>query len=116
MEKAHADGLARAIGVSNFYPDRLIDLVEHADVVPAVNQIETHPFFQRHADQEIMQEPGIQMEAWRGFAQGRNTLFADPALRAIGEATGKSVGQVVRRWLSQVATATHPNHTTPQQQ
>src|SRR3546814_7225026 len=94
MEKAHADGLDRAIGVSNFYPDRLIDLVKHADLVPAVNQIETHPFFQRHADQEIMQERGIQMEAWGGFAEGRNNLFADPALSAIGEAHGKSVGQV----------------------
>src|SRR3546814_11520804 len=99
MEKANSDGLARAIGVSNFYPDRLIDLVEHADVVPAVNQIETHPFFQRHADQEIMQERGIQMEAWGGLAEGRNNLFADPALRSEERRVGKECGSTCRyRW------------------
>ena len=108
MEKAHSEGLARAIGVSNFYPDRLVDLVEHNEVTPAVNQIETHPFFQRHADQEILRELGIQMEAWGGFAEGRNNLFADPTLTAIGEAHGKSVGQVVLRWLTQRDVVTIP--------
>src|SRR3546814_15709578 len=88
MEKAHADGLARAIGVSNFYPDRLIDLVEHAEVVPAVNQIETHPFFQRHADQDIMHRRGLQMEARGGIARGGNTLFVDPKMVATAWATG----------------------------
>jgi 2,5-diketo-D-gluconate reductase A len=108
MEQAHSEGLARAIGVSNFYPDRLVDLVEHNGVPPAVNQIETHPFFQRHADQEILRERGIQMEAWGGFAEGRNNLFADPTLAAIGEAHGKSVGQVVLRWLTQRDIVTIP--------
>jgi len=108
MEQAHAEGLARAIGVSNFHPDRLVDLVEHAEVTPAVNQIETHPFFQRHTDQEILRERGIQMEAWGGFAEGRNNLFTDPTLSAIGEAHGKSVGQVVLRWLTQRDIVTIP--------
>src|SRR3546814_21091424 len=98
MEKAHADGLARAIGVSNFYPDRLIDLVEHADVVPAVNQIETHPFFQRPADQKIMQERGIPKEAWGGLAEGRHNLFPHPALSAHAWAHGNPLRQLVPSW------------------
>jgi 2,5-diketo-D-gluconate reductase A len=108
MEQAHAEGLARAIGVSNFHPDRLVDLVEHNEVTPAVNQIEAHPFFQRHADHGILREHGIQMEAWGGFAEGRNNLFTDPTLTAIGEAHGKSVGQVVLRWLTQRGIVTIP--------
>ena len=101
MEQLLADGLTRAIGVSNFYPDRLVDLIEHNDVAPMVNQIETHPFFQRHADHESMRSHGVQMEAWGGFAEGRNNLFTDPTLTAIGDAYDKSVAQVVLRWLIQ---------------
>ena len=101
MEQLLADELTRAIGVSNFYPDRLVDLIEHNDVAPMVNQIETHPFFQRHADHETMRSHGVQMEAWGGFAEGRNTLFTDPTLTAIGDAYDKSVAQVVLRWLIQ---------------
>jgi 2,5-diketo-D-gluconate reductase A len=101
MEKLHADGLARAIGVSNFYPDRLVDLIEHNEVAPAVDQVETNPFFQRHADQEVMRAHGVQLESWGGFAEGRNNLFTDPTLTAIGDAHGKSVAQVVLRWLIQ---------------
>lgn len=101
MEQIHADGLARAIGVSNFYPDRLVDLIDHNQVTPAVNQIETHPFFQRHADQEVMGEHGVQMEAWGGFAEGRNDLFSNPLLASIGESHDKSIAQVVLRWLIQ---------------
>lgn len=101
MEQLHADGLTRAIGVSNFYPDRLVDLIEHNVVTPAVNQIETHPFFQRHADHQLMVEHGVQMEAWGGFAEGRNDLFTDPTLTAIGDGYDKSVAQVVLRWLIQ---------------
>jgi 2,5-diketo-D-gluconate reductase A len=108
METALAEGLARAIGVSNFHPDRLVDLVEHNDVTPAVNQIEAHPFHQRQTDQEILRERGIQMEAWGGFAEGRNNLFTDPMLSAIAEAHGKSVGQVVLRWLIQRDIVTIP--------
>jgi 2,5-diketo-D-gluconate reductase A len=101
MEQLHADGLIRAIGVSNFHPDRLVDLIEHNQVTPAVNQIETHPFFQRHADQEVMRANGVQIEAWGGFAEGRNNLFTDPTLSTIGETHDKSVAQVVLRWLIQ---------------
>jgi 2,5-diketo-D-gluconate reductase A len=101
MEQIHGDGLSRAIGVSNFYPDRLVDLIEHNQVTPAVNQIETHPFFQRHADHEVMREHAVQMEAWGGFAEGCNNLFTDPTLTAIGDAHDRSVAQVVLRWLIQ---------------
>jgi 2,5-diketo-D-gluconate reductase A len=92
----------------NFYPDRLIDLIEHNDVTPAVDQIETNPFFQRHADQELMRSHGVQLEAWGGFAEGRNNLFTDPTLASIGNAQGKSVGQVVLRWLIQRGIVTIP--------
>jgi 2,5-diketo-D-gluconate reductase A len=108
MEQSHADGLARAIGVANFYPDRLVDLIEHNEVTPAVDQIETNPFFQRHADQEIMRSNGVQLEAWGGFAEGRNNLFTDPTLTDIGNAHGKSVAQVVLRWLIQRGIVTIP--------
>jgi len=101
MEQLDADGLARAIGVANFYPDRLVDLIEHNEVTPAVDQIETNPFFQRHADQEVMRTHGVQIESWGGFAEGRNNLFTDPTLASIGDAHGKTVAQVVLRWLSQ---------------
>jgi 2,5-diketo-D-gluconate reductase A len=101
MEKLQAEGLTRAIGVSNFYPDRLVDLIENNEVVPAMNQIETHPYFQRHADQEVMRSRGVQIESWGPFAEGRNNLFNDPTLTAIGAAHGKSVAQVVLRWLIQ---------------
>ncbi|WP_127783641.1 aldo/keto reductase [Rhodococcus sp. X156] len=101
MERLHADGAIRAIGVSNFYPDRLVDLINHNEIPPAVNQIETHPFFQRNPDQELMESNGVQMESWGPFAEGRNHLFTDPTLTEIASATGKSVAQVVLRWLIQ---------------
>src|SRR3954454_9535786 len=101
MEQLNRDGLVKAIGVSNFYPDRLVDLIDHTDVVPAVNQIETHPFFQRTADQQVMTERGVQIESWGPLAQGRNNLFANPVLSEIAAAHGKTVAQVVLRWLIQ---------------
>jgi len=101
LEVLHAQGLARAIGVSNFHPDRLVDLANHNDIVPAVNQIETHPFFQRAEDERVMRDRGVQVESWGPFAEGRNDLFTDPTLTAIGAAHGKSVAQVVLRWLIQ---------------
>jgi len=101
MERLLAEGLARAIGLANFYPDRLVDLIEHNNVTPAVNQIEVNPFFQRDVDQELMRTHGVQMESWGGFAEGKNDLFTDPLLTAIGKAHGKSVAQVVLRWLIQ---------------
>lgn len=101
LQNLYADGRVRAIGVSNFYPDRLVDLSLHSDVTPMVNQIETHPFFQRASDQEVMDEIGTQIESWGGFAEGRNGLFANETLSEIGAAHGKSVAQVVLRWLVQ---------------
>ncbi|GAB3173214.1 aldo/keto reductase [Streptomyces incanus] len=101
LERLHGEGLVRAIGVSNFYPDRLVDLIDHNEVTPAVNQIETHPFFQRTADQDLMRERGVQIESWGPFAEGRNNLFTDPVLSKIAAAHGKSVAQVVLRWLVQ---------------
>jgi 2,5-diketo-D-gluconate reductase A len=101
MEELHQQGLARAIGVSNFYADRLVDLIAHNEITPHVNQIETHPFFQRADYQELMRERGVQIESWGPFAEGRNNLFSDPDLSEIGARHQKSVAQVVLRWLIQ---------------
>lgn len=101
MQEMHRGGLVRAIGVANFYPDRLVDLIEHNETVPAVNQIETHPFFQRVEYQKLMQERGVQVESWGPLAEGKNGIFTNPTLTAIGTAHGKSVAQVVLRWLVQ---------------
>lgn len=108
MEQLHAEGLVRAIGVANFYPDRLVDLIEHNDVTPAVNQIEVNPFFQRGVDQELMRTHRVQMESWGGFAEGKNNLFTDPLLTEIGNAHGRTVAQVVLRWLIQRDVVTIP--------
>jgi 2,5-diketo-D-gluconate reductase A len=101
MEQLHREGVIKAIGVSNFYPDRLVDLVDHNEITPAINQIETHPYFQRADYQELMRDRGVQIESWGPFAEGRNNLFFDPVLSEIGAAHGKSVAQVVLRWLIQ---------------
>jgi 2,5-diketo-D-gluconate reductase A len=101
MQQLHTEGLIRAIGVSNFHPDRLIDLIIHNEITPAVNQIETHPFYQRQAEQEFMREHGVQHESWGPFAEGKNNLFSDPILTSIANTHGKSVAQVVLRWLIQ---------------
>lgn len=101
MEELHRAGRIRAIGVSNFYPDRLVDFVLHNDIAPAVNQIEIHPFHQQGDAQAILQEYKVQAEAWGPFAEGKNGLFANDVLQAIGRKYGKSVAQVVLRWLMQ---------------
>jgi 2,5-diketo-D-gluconate reductase A len=101
MQELNREGLAQAIGVSNFPSDRLVDLIDHNEIVPAVNQIETHPFFQRTAEQQLMRERGVQIESWGPFAEGQNNLFSDPTLSEIGASRGKSVAQVVLRWLIQ---------------
>ncbi|MFI5828113.1 aldo/keto reductase [Streptomyces sp. NPDC051578] len=101
MQKLYREGRVKAIGVSNFYPDRLIDLIDHNEVTPAVNQVETHPFFQRAAEQELMRERGVRIESWGPFAEGRNDLFTHPVLGDIAKEHGKSVPQVVLRWLVQ---------------
>jgi 2,5-diketo-D-gluconate reductase A len=99
MERLYGEGLSRAIGVSNVYPDRLVDLIENNAVTPAVDQVETHPWFQRHTDQEVMRARGVQIESWGPFAEGRNDLFSNPTLAEIGAGHGKSTAQVVLRWL-----------------
>jgi 2,5-diketo-D-gluconate reductase A len=114
MQDLYGQGLTRAIGVANFYPDRLVDLIDHNEVTPAINQIETHPFFQRRSDQELMRERGVQIQSWGPFAEGRNNLFADPTLSAIGGAHGKSVAQVVLRWLLQRDVVVIPKSVRPE--
>ena len=114
MEALYAAGRARAIGVSNFHPDRLVDLIEHSEVVPAVNQIETHPFHQREVDAEVMRARGVQMESWGPFAEGKNDLFTNPLLSAIGAAHGRSVAQVVLRWLIQREIVVIPKSVKPE--
>jgi 2,5-diketo-D-gluconate reductase A len=114
MQDLHRQGLIRAIGVSNFYPDRLLDLIDHNEITPAVNQIECHPFFQRTAEQEFMRERGVRIESWAPFAQGRNSLFTDPTLSEIGAAHGRSVAQVVLRWLIQRNVVVIPRSVRPE--
>lgn len=114
MQDLHRQGLIRAIGVSNLYPDRLVDLIDHNEITPAVNQIETHPFFQRADYQELMRERGVQIESWGPLAEGRNDLFSDPTLTAIGRAHGKSVAQVVLRWLIQHEVVVIPKSVRPE--
>jgi 2,5-diketo-D-gluconate reductase A len=101
MEELHRAGKIRAIGISNFYPDRVVDFVIHNEVVPAVNQIEIHPFHQQIEAQALLQEHNVQAEAWGPFAEGKNGLFQNEVLAAIGTKHGKSIAQVVLRWLIQ---------------
>lgn len=106
MEEAHRAGKLRAIGVSNFQPDRLMDIIAFNEVKPALNQIEVNPFHQQDDSAGFMQENGVQAQAWAPFAEGRNGLFENAALTAIAARHGKSVGQVVLRWLVQRGIAT----------
>lgn len=101
MEELYRDGRVRAIGVSNFFPDRIMDLIMHHEVVPAVNQIETHPFHQQVETQKFLQENGVQIESWGPFAEGRNQIFQNEVLVSVAQAYQKSVAQVILRWLIQ---------------
>ena len=101
MEELHKEGKIRAIGLSNFYPDRLIDLIKFNEVVPAVNQVETHVFNQQVKAQEIMNKYGVQIQAWAPFAEGKNKLFSNETLKAVGDKYNKSVAQVALRYLIQ---------------
>jgi diketogulonate reductase-like aldo/keto reductase len=101
MTEAYKAGKIRAIGVSNFYPDRLIDFCQFQEVLPAVNQVETHPFQQQKAAHEIMKKYGVQHESWGPFAEGRKDMFTNPGIKAIGDKYGKSVAQVILRFLIQ---------------
>lgn len=98
MEELYQEGKIRAIGVCNFYPERLADLCLNAKVIPAVNQIECHPFFQRGKDMETMKEYGVQIEAWGPLAEGQKNIFQNETLAGIGAKYGKSVAQVILRW------------------
>lgn len=101
MEELHRAGKIRAIGISNFYSDRVVDFVLHNEIVPAVNQIEIHPFNQQADAQEILDEYAIQAEAWGPFAEGKNDLFENELLRSVSRKHGRSVAQIVLRWLVQ---------------
>ncbi len=101
LEDLYQEGKIKAIGVSNFYPDRLVDLAIFADVKPAVNQVEVNAFHQQITAQTYNEKYGVQMEAWAPFAEGKNGMFTNPELKAIGEKYGKSVAQVILRWLLQ---------------
>lgn len=101
MEQALKSGKLRAIGVSNFHPDRLMDIKAFNQMAPAVNQVEINPFHQQIDSVTFMRESGVQAEAWAPFAEGRNNLFQNEALLEIGRKHGKSVGQVVLRWIVQ---------------
>lgn len=98
MEEAYKAGTLKAIGVCNFYPNRLADLCETVEVMPAVNQVELHPFFQQENALSLMKEYGVQPEAWGPFAEGKHGIFAHPVLTAIGEKYGKTSAQVALRW------------------
>lgn len=101
MEDLHREGKIKSIGVSNFYPDRLVDIALFNEVTPAVNQIEINPFHQQFVAQEVNNKYGVQLQAWAPFAEGKNGMFDNPTLKAIGDNYGKSVAQVILRWLLQ---------------
>jgi Aldo/keto reductases, related to diketogulonate reductase len=101
LEDLYGEGLLKSIGVSNFYPDRLSDICAFNKVVPQVNQVETNPLNQQLDAQKNMEKHGVQIEAWAPFGEGRNEMFSHPVLRGIGEKYGKSVAQVILRWLVQ---------------
>ncbi|MBV4417960.1 aldo/keto reductase [Clostridium tyrobutyricum] len=101
MEELYKTGRIRAIGVANFMPDRLVDFVMNNEITPAIDQIEINPFCQRTFDQEIMKKKGVQIQSWGPFAEGQNGLFQNEILKTIGEKYGKSIAQVVLRWLIQ---------------
>lgn len=111
MEEANKTGKVRAIGVSNFYPDRFVDLAEFCEIKPAVNQMETHVFNQQRKLQEVMQEYGTELMAWGPFAEGRNDFFTNGTLAAIGVKYGKSVAQVALRFSIQRGIVVIPKST-----
>src|SRR2546423_6671319 len=101
MGELYRDGVIKAIGVSNFHPDRVMDFIVHHEVVPAVNQIETHPFHQQVETQKFLEENNVQIESWGPFAEGKNDIFRNEVLVSIASKHGKAVAQVILRWLTQ---------------
>lgn len=111
MEEAYKAGTLRAIGVSNFYPERLLDLCETVEVIPAVNQVELHPFFQQETALKLMKDYGVVPEAWGPFAEGNHGIFTHPVLTEIGGKYGKSAAQVALRWNVQRSVVVIPKST-----
>ncbi len=111
MEEAYRAGKVRAIGVSNFYPDRLVDLCRFVDVRPAVNQVETHAFRQQSEEHALMEKLGVVHESWGPFAEGRKGFFTNPVLETVGRAHGKTVAQVALRHLVQQGIVAIPKST-----
>lgn len=101
MEELYRAGHVRAIGTSNFYPDRVMDIIVHHSVVPAVNQIETHPFNQQIEAQKFLQDNGVQIESWGPFAEGRNNIFQNELLLLLAAKYQKTVAQIILGWLTQ---------------
>jgi 2,5-diketo-D-gluconate reductase A len=101
MQELYKEGRVRAIGVSNFHLDRLIDLIIHNEIVPAVNQVETHPFHQQIGTQKFLQENNVQIESWGPFAEGKNNIFYNELLASIGKKYNKTIAQIILRWLTQ---------------
>ena len=114
MEELYREGAVRAIGVSNFQPDRLVDLILHNGVLPAVNQVETHPFCQQTEAAAVMASEGVQIESWAPFAEGRNNLFGNGTLVSLAAKYRKSVAQVVLRWLIQRGVVVIPKSVRPE--
>jgi 2,5-diketo-D-gluconate reductase A len=114
MEELYEAERIRAIGVSNFHPDRLVDLIVHNQVGPAVNQVETHPFCQQVESSELMGQNGVQIQSWGPFAEGRNDIFNNPVLRGIAEDLGRTVAQVILRWLLQRGVVAIPKSVRPE--
>lgn len=100
MQELYHEGKIKAIGVSNFHPDRMMDLIINSGFTPAVNQVETHPFHQQIEDQKFLQENNVQIESWGPFAEGKNNIFHNEKLLAISAKYNKSVAQVILRWLT----------------
>lgn len=111
MEELYKEGKIRAIGVCNFYPERLTDLCLHCEVIPAVNQVELHPFFQQAEAIKNMQEFGVQPQAWGPFAEGQFGIFTHPVLSKIGAKYGKTAAQVALRWNVQRGVVVIPKST-----
>lgn len=111
MEEAYKAGKLRAIGVSNFYPDRYVDITHFAEIKPAVNQVETHVFQQQKTAMEYMKKHGTQIESWGPFAEGKNDFFTNPVLEQIGAAHGKTVAQTALRFLIQSGVVVIPKST-----
>ena len=114
METLYRDGRIRAIGVSNFQPDRVMDLIVHNEVVPAVNQIETHPFNQQTETQQFLRANNVQIESWGPFAEGKHHMFENDVLRAIAAKYQKTIAQVILRWLTQREVVAIPKSVRPE--